>query len=172
MFGFTSRKSRSRRTIETLDLSRQWDITLLSGKRYINVIITNMDEQFVFVYNMKIPGCEELGGERSWYIPLSDIQSITEPPEREACLCSTLGIVDSYPGDYCMMYLSPEERKQYGAILMDDLWGLMSTEGIEHIRIYGVDATIWISLDPLGRIHMRHITISFGVRTYCILEDA
>ena len=72
---------------------------------------------------------------------------------------------------WCMMYLSQSERERYGAIFVDDLWNLMSADGVGAVRIYGVDATIRIVLDSLGRIHMRRSAISFGAKTYCILED-
>ena len=174
MFRHKDRNGGKRKKILELDWNRQWDIVLFSGRMYINVVITDVDGEGLFVYNMKIPGYEELGGERSWGLPLFAVKSITESPKRDACLgpvVDPLGIVGSYYGDYRMMYLSPEERKQYGAILVDDLWSLMSADGTKHIRILGVDATIWIFPDTLGRIHMRHSTTSFGARTHCILED-
>ena len=171
--GLTGKDSRNHRNIKRLDWSRQWDIALLSGERYINMIITDVDEQCVFAYNMDIPGYEELGGERAWYIPLSNIKSITESPDRDACLCP---MADPLDGKYhgClwrMMYLSPSEKERYGAIFVDDLWSLMSADGVRSVRVYGVDATLRIFLDPLGRIHIIHSDISFGAKTYCILED-
>ncbi len=173
MSGSTSRKSRNSRDIRKLDWSRQWDIALSSGERYINMIITDVDEQCVSMYNMDIPGYEELGGERAWCIPLSNIKSITESPDRDACLCP---MVDPLDGEYSgylwyMMYLSPSERERYGAIFLDDLWSLMSADGVRSVRIYGGDAALQIFLDPLRRIHIIRSDIGFGAKTYCILED-
>ena len=173
MAGLTSRESRNSRNIRKLDWSRQWDIALSCGERYINMIITDVDEQCVSTYNMDIPGYEGLGGERSWLIPLSNIKSITESPDRDACLCPMADPLDGGYSGYLwrMMYLSPSERERYGAIFVDDLWSLMSADGVSTVRIYGVDATVRISLDSLGRIHMRRSIISFGAKTYCILKD-
>ena len=170
MAGLTSRESRNSRNIRKLDWSRQWDIALSCGERYINMIITDVDEQCVSTYNMDIPGYEELGGERAWCIPLSNIKSIAESPDRDACLCP---MADPLDGGYQwrMMYLSPSERERYGAIFVDDLWNLMSADGVGAVRIYGADATIRIVLDSLGRIHMRRSDIGFGAKEYCILED-
>ena len=170
MAGLTSRESRNSRNIRKLDWSRQWDIALSSGERYINMIITDVDEQCVSTYNMDIPGYEELGGERAWCIPLSNIKSITESPDRDACLCP---MVDPLDGEYHwrMMYLSPSERERYGAIFLDDLWSLMSADGVRSVRIYGGDATLQIFLDPLRRIHIIRSDIGFGAKTYCMLED-
>ena len=168
MAGLTSRESRNSRNIRKLDWSRQWDIALSCGERYINMIITDVDEQCVSTYNMDIPGYEGLGGERAWDIPLSNIKSITESPDRDACLCP-----DPLDGEYHwrMMYLSPSERERYGAIFVDDLWSLMSADGVRSVRIYGGDATLQIFLDPLRRIHIIRSDIGFGAKTYCILED-
>ena len=168
MAGLTSRESRNSKNIRKLDWSRQWDIALSSGERYINMIITDVDEQCVSTYNMDIPGYEELGGERAWCIPLSNIKSITESPDRDACLCP-----DPLDGGYHwrMMYLSPSERERYGAIFLDDLWSLMSADGVRSVRIYGGDATLQIFLDPLRRIHIIRSDIGFGAKTYCMLED-
>ena len=58
--GLTGKDSRNYRNIKKLDWSRQWDITLFSGRRYINMTITDVDEQCAFVYNMDIPGYEDL----------------------------------------------------------------------------------------------------------------
>ena len=170
MAGSTSRKSRNSMNIRNLDWSRQWDIALSSGERYINMVITDVDEQCVSTYNMDIPGYEGLGGERAWDIPQSNIKSITESPDRDACLCP---MADPLDGEYHwrMMYLSPSERERYGAIFVDDLWNLMSADGVGAVRIYGADATIRIVLDSLGRIHMRRSDIGFGAKEYCILED-
>ena len=170
MAGLTSRESRNSRNIRKLDWSRQWDIALSCGERYINMIITDVDEQCVSTYNMDIPGYEELGGERAWDIPLSNIKSITESPDRDACLCP---MADPLDGGYHwrMMYLSPSERERYGAIFVDDLWSLMSADGVRSVRIYGGDATLQIFLDPLRRIHIIRSDIGFGAKTYCMLED-
>ena len=112
MAGLTSRESRNSRNIRKLDWSRQWDIALSCGERYINMIITDVDEQCVSTYNMDIPGYEGLGGERSWLIPLSNIKSITESPDRDACLCPMADPLDGGYSGYLwrMMYLSPSER--------------------------------------------------------------
>ena len=165
--------SKKVKDIKGLDWNRQWDIALSSGERYINMIITDVDKQCVSTYNMNIPGYKELGGERAWCIPLSNIKSITESPDRDACLCPMANPLDGKYHGYlwCMMYLSQSERERYGAIFVDDLWNLMSADGVGAVRIYGVDATIRIVLDSLGRIHMRRSAISFGAKTYCILED-
>ena len=60
MSGSTSRESRNPRNIRKLDWSKQWDIALSSGERYINMTITDVDEQCVSTYNMDIPGYEDL----------------------------------------------------------------------------------------------------------------
>ena len=173
MAGLTSRESRNSRNIRKLDWSRQWDIALSSGERYINMIITDVDKQCVSTYNMDIPGYEELGGERAWCIPLSNIKSITESPDRDACLCPMADPLDGKYHGYLWrrMYLSQSERERYGATFVDDLWNLMSADGVGAVRIYGADATIRIVLDSLGRIHMRRSDIGFGAKEYCILED-
>ena len=171
--GLTGKDLRNHRNIKRLDWSRHWDITLFSGDKHINVIITDVDGQVLSVHSSRIPGYEELSREISWCLPLFAIKSITESPDRDACLCPMANPLDgTYHGYlWCMMYLSQSERERYGAIFVDDLWNLMSADGVGAVRIYGVDATIRIVLDSLGRIHMRRSAISFGAKTYCILED-
>ena len=172
MFGLMGKDLKIHRKIKKLDLSRQWDITLFSGEKHINVIITNVDGQTLSVHSSRIPGYEELSREMSWCLPLFAIKSITEPPKRDACLHPMFNpIGNEYL--WSLMYLSPRERKRYDAILMEDMWSLMSAGEIREARIYGVDTVIQINLDPLGRIHMshsaRHLSLSNSV--YCILED-
>lgn len=175
MFGFTSRKSRNHRKIAKLDWIKQWDIALFSGRRYVNMVIADVDGEVLFVHNSRIPGYEELGGERSWGLPLFAVKSITEPPKRDACLHSIFNPVgkERYGYLWSLMYLSPKERKRYDAILVEDMWSLIYAGEIREARIYGVDTVIQINLDPLGRIHMshsvRHLSLSSSV--YSILED-
>lgn len=171
MFGLTGKDSRDYRNIKRLDWSRQWDITLFSGDKHINVIITDVDGQVLSVHSSRIPGYEELSREMSWCLPLFAIKSITESPDRDACLHPMFNpIGNEYM--WSLMYLSPRERKRYDAILMEDMWSLMHAGEIREARIYGVDAVIQINLDPLGRVHMshsaRHLSLSNSV--YCILE--
>ena len=170
--GLTGKDSRDYRNIKRLDWSRQWDITLFSGEKHINVIITDVDGEVLCVHSSRIPGYEELSREMSRCLPLFAIKSITESPDRDACLHPMFNpIGNEYM--WSLMYLSPRERKRYDAIPVEDMWSLMHAGEIRETRIYGVDAVIQINLDPLGRIHMshsaRHLSLSSSV--YCILED-
>lgn len=172
MFGLTGKDLKIHRKIKKLDLSRQWDITLFSGEKHINVIITNVDGQTLSVHSSRIPGYEELSREMSRCLPLFAIKSITEPPKRDACLHPIFNPVGK---EYLwsLMYLSPKERKRYDAILLEDMWSLMSAGEIREARIYGVDTVIQVNLDSLGRIHMNHSVryLSLSNSVYCILED-
>ena len=173
--GLTGKDSRNHRNIKKLDWSRQWDITLFSGRRYINMTITDVDGQALSVHSSRIPGYEELSREMSWCLPLFAIKSITESPNRDACLHPMFNPIgkERYGYLWSLMYLSPKERKRYDAILMEDMWSLIHAGEIREARIYGVDPVIQINLDSLGRVHMsniaRHLSLSNSV--YCILED-
>lgn len=175
MFGLTGKDLKIHRKIKKLDWSRQWDITLFSGKRYINVIITDVDGQTLSVHSSSIPGYEELSREMSRCLPLFAIKSITEPSKRDACLHPIFNPVGKERHEYLwsLMYLSPKERKRYDAILVEDMWSLMSAGEIREARIYGVDTVIQVNLDSLGRIHMNHSVryLSLSSSVYCILED-
>ena len=173
--GLTGKDLRNHRNIKRLDWSRHWDITLFSGDKHINVIITDVDGQVLSIHSSRIPGYEELSREISWCLPLFAIKSITESPYRDACLHSMFNPIgkERYGYLWSLMYLSPKERKRYDAILMEDMWSLIHAGEIREARIYGVDTVIQINLDPLGRVHMsniaRHLSLSNSV--YCILED-
>lgn len=175
ILGLTGKDLRNHRNIKRLDWSRQWDITLFSGEKHINVIITDVDGQTLSIHSSRIPGYEELSREMSRCLPLFAVKSITEPPKRDVCLHPGFNPVGKERHEYLwsLMYLSPKERKQYDAILVEDMWSLMSAGEIREARIYGVDTVIQINLDPLGRVHMsnsaRHLSFSNSV--YCILED-
>ena len=171
MFSRKATDRMKRKKIVKLYWGGQWDISLFSGKKYINMTIDEMDGQVLFVHSSRIPGYEELSMERSWYIPLSDIKSITEPPDRDACLCPIPDIISGYSGHYRMMHMSAEERKQYDAILVEDMWSLLSAGKVEKVRIYGADTVIYMDLDPLGRIHLRNCVNYLGSHVYSILED-
>ena len=173
--GLTGKDLRNHRNIKRLDWSRHWDITLFSGDKHINVIITDVDGQVLSVHSSRIPGYEELSREISWCLPLFAIKSITESPDRDACLHPMFNPIGKERCGYLwsLMYLSPKERKRYDAILMEDMWSLIHAGEIREARICGVDTVIQINLDPLGRVHMsniaRHLSLSNSV--YCILED-
>ena len=173
--GLTGKDLRNHRNIKRLDWSRHWDITLFSGDKHINVIIIDVDGQVLSVHSSRIPGYEELSREISWCLPLFAIKSITESPDRDACLHPMFNPIgkERYGYLWSLMYLSPKERKRYDAILMEDMWSLIHAGEIREARIYGVDTVIQINLDPLGRVHMsniaRHLSLSNSV--YCILED-
>ena len=173
--GLTGKDLRNHRNIKRLDWSRHWDITLFSGDKHINVIITDVDGQVLSVHSSRIPGYEELSREISWCLPLFAIKSITESPDRDACLHPMFNPIgkERYGYLWSLMYLSPKERKRYDAILMEDMGSLIHAGEIREARIYGVDTVIQINLDPLGRVHMsniaRHLSLSNSV--YCILED-
>ena len=67
--GLTGKDSRNYRNIKKLDWSRQWDITLFSGRRYINMTITDVDGQALSVHSSRIPRYEELSREMSFEYP-------------------------------------------------------------------------------------------------------
>ena len=170
MFGLTGKDLKIHRKIKKLDLSRQWDITLFSGEKHINVIITNVDGQTLSVHSSRIPGYEELSREMSRCLPLFAIKSITEPPKRDACLHPMFNpIGNEYL--WSLMYLSPKERKRYDAILMEDMWSHIIVDKIKDTRIYGADTILWITLDSLGRIHIVNGIRRINHGAYCILED-
>ena len=173
--GLTGKDSKNHIDIKRLDWSRQWDITLFSGEKHINVIITDVDGEVLSVHSSSIPGYEELSREMSRCLPLFAIKSITEPPKRDACLHPIFNPVGKERHEYLwsLMYLSPKERKRYDVILVEDMWSLIHAGEIREARIYGVDTVMQINLDPLGRIHMNHSVryLSLSSFVHCILED-
>lgn len=171
--GLTGGDSRNHRKIAELDWSKQWDIVLFSGRRYISMVITDVDGEALFVHNSRIPGYEELSEEMSFGLPLFVIKSITESPKRDACLHPMFAIPkkDCNGSLWRMMYLSSEERKRYDAILMEDMWSRIIVDKIKDTRIYGADTILWITLDSLGRIHIVNGIRRINHGAYCILED-